>query len=284
MIFFFVNVISYAIEYRDRRATDRTLAHYAFSRCSPSVRSARCYGCRRRVSVPHRVTTHSLSLGRASPRRSHTLEPMKPRCRGRARHSQPPRSIRPLARSLSDRGVHFCPPISYQWPASCSADIFHGPRVVGWLSVPMTISDLETNDRTTNNGYAFFRDVPNGPVSTVPTVHYPYTFSSPRPPAPPPKPPRRRPLRRAASRPRTRTTVNRPLSKITSTTLRRSRMHEMSVFFFFPNLDEFCVSDASENFSVFFSFLLPLLIVHVTALGVTVSSATTNRRRRYRGP
>lgn len=57
---------------------------------------------------------------------------------------------------------------TYQWPASCPVDVILELRARESLSVPMAISDLETNDRSTNNGYAFFRDVPKWSRSAVP--------------------------------------------------------------------------------------------------------------------
>lgn len=57
---------------------------------------------------------------------------------------------------------------TYQCSVSCPVDVILELRVIESLSVPMAISDLETNDRSTNNGYAFFRDVPKWSRSNVP--------------------------------------------------------------------------------------------------------------------
>lgn len=100
-------------------------------------------------SVPHRIT-HSLSLVRARALGSHTR-------RTRTRPDQ-------LQFHTYECGRRSLALISYQCPVPSSTDIFLESRTIRWLSVPMTISDLETNDRSTNNGYAFFRDVQNGPV------------------------------------------------------------------------------------------------------------------------
>lgn len=108
----------------------------------------RCYG-RRRV-CPTVSLTHSLSLVGARALGSHTR-------RTRTRPDQ-------LGSHLRIRTRRSFALISYQCPVLSSTDIFLESRTIGCLAVPMTISDLETNDRSTNNGYAFFRDVPNGPV------------------------------------------------------------------------------------------------------------------------
>jgi len=54
----------------------------------------------------------------------------------------------------------------------------------------MAISDLETNDRSTNNGYAFFRDVPKWSCSAVPRAQPVRPSPSPRTAATSDAPPR----------------------------------------------------------------------------------------------
>lgn len=139
---------------------------------------ARCYGGRASKCAPQTVyITHSLTLTRAT---SASVRGNARRRGVRVRPTTSPTVERLDENASSTRGA--LTRYTYQWHTPNPDNVLTQLSAVE--SVPMTISDLETNDRSTNNGYAFFRDVPKWSHSVVPrarpvSVHLPRRLVNP---------------------------------------------------------------------------------------------------------